>query len=489
MAVGFTPKHIEDLPLANLTQKQFIVLANDTAKKLKWNVGYLSENGLIAYTDNGMFSWNAEVKIKIENGVANIQSASTGSEMFDWGKNKKNVAKFITTFEEVKTTLTMEEVDAKYEELNEQIVPQEEDILKLPPATTSEQITDFLSIIKPTQGYFITPILLNINILIFILMAITGVNIMQPDNESLLDWGANFRPMTLEGEWWRLITNCFLHIGIIHLLLNMYALLNIGVLLEPLLGKTRFISAYLLSGITASIVSLWWHDLTISAGASGAIFGMYGVFLALLTTDLIEKAARKALLTSIAVFVVFNLINGIKGGIDNAAHIGGLLSGIAIGYALLPSLKRPENKKLSFGTIGLLSILILISSFIIYTKLPNDIGKYDAKMQEFSAMEEKALGYYNLPENTPKYQILREIKDKGIYYWKENIKLIESFNDLDLPIEIKNRNQLLNEYCELRIQSYEILYKSIPEDTDNYQTQLEECNKKIEAKLKEIENK
>jgi rhomboid protease GluP len=433
-----------------------------------------------------MFSWNAEIKIKIENGVANIQSASTGSEMMDLGKNKKNVANFIATFDELKPTLTKEELDTKYQELSEQLVSQEEDILKLPPATTTEQIKDFFSIFKPTQGFFITPILLDLNILIFILMVISGVNIMQPDNESLLNWGANFRPMTLEGEWWRLITNCFLHIGIFHLLMNMYALLYIGVLLEPHLGRTRFISAYILTGITASIASLWWHDLTISAGASGAIFGMYGVFLAMLTTNLIEKTARKALLTSIAIFVGYNLIYGLKGGIDNAAHIGGLVGGLVIGYALIPSLKKPEENKLKFGTIGLLSILILVSSFVVYKKLPNDIGTYDAKIKEFVSMESMALEVYNLPQNTPNDKILYGIKDRGIYYWNENIKLIDGFKDLDLPLEIRTRNRLLKEYCELRIKSYELLYKAISEDTEQYKSQIEDYNQKIDAKLKEL---
>ena len=153
MAVGFTPKHIEDFPLNDLTQQQFLVLANETATRIGWKVGYLSDNGLIAYTDNGMFSWNAEIKIKIENGVANIQSASTGSEMMDWGKKQKNVANFITNFDELKPTLKTEELDNKYQELNEQLVSQEEDILKLPPATTTEQIKDFFSIFIPTQGF------------------------------------------------------------------------------------------------------------------------------------------------------------------------------------------------------------------------------------------------------------------------------------------------------------------------------------------------
>ena len=350
MAVGFTPKHIEEVSLDKLTQPQFLALAYEAATEANWKVNYISENGLIAYTDSGIFAWNAEIQIKIENRVATIQSKSLGGEMIDWGKNKKNIVKFIASFEELKSILTKEALDTKYQELRGRLVSQEEDLLMLPPATTTEQVNDFFYIFKPTKDFFITPILLDLNILIFILMAISGVNIMSPDSESLLNWGANFRPMTLDGEWWRLITSSFLHIGIFHLLMNLYALLNIGILLEPHLGRTRFASAYMLTGIAASVTSLWWYELTISAGASGAIFGMYGLFLAMLTTNLIEKTARKELLASIIFFVGYNILNGLsRGGVDNAAHIGGLVSGLIIGYAFIPSLKKPTEDTLKFG--------------------------------------------------------------------------------------------------------------------------------------------
>jgi rhomboid protease GluP len=266
----------------------------------------------------------------------------------------------------------------------------------------------------------------------------------------------------------------------------MYALLYIGLLLEPHLGKTRFAAAYLLTGIIASLTSLWWHSLTVSAGASGAIFGMYGVFLAMLTTNLIEKTARKALLASIAIFVVYNLVYGLKGGIDNAAHIGGLTSGLVIGYAFIPSLKKPEQNGLKFGTVGLLTILIFASSFIIYKKIPNDIGAYDAKMKEFSSLETKALEVYNLPANTPNEKILEEIKNKGLFYWNEDLKIVNSFDKMDLPDEIKKRNGLLKEYVELRIKSYELLYQAVSENTDRYDQQLETYNKQIEAKINKI---
>ena len=488
MAFGFSPKHVQDYQLDNLDKEHFLVFAIETAFKLDWNVSFVSETGFIAYTKFSWSSWSEEVTVKIDNGVANIKSECTGSQLMDWGKNKKNVEALLSKLEEVKVSLTQEEIETKLTDLRQGYAAKDDDILSKPLSTTKEKITDFFSIFKPTEGYFVSPILININLLVFILMLISGVHILLPDNQDLLNWGANFRPMTLDGQWWRLFTACFLHIGILHLLLNMYALLYIGLLLEPYLGKTRFLAAYLISGIAASMTSLWWHDLTISAGASGAIFGMYGVFLALLTTNLLDKSVKKALLTSIAVFVGYNILNGLKpnSGIDNAAHIGGLLSGLIIGYAFVPSLKQFENKTIKLSTIGALTIALLISSFTVYKALPNDIGKYDEKMKEFVSMESMALEVYNLPEGTPNEKILYELKDRGLYYWNENIKLIDSFKELDLPLPIRARNSKLKEYCELRVKSYELIYKAIDEDTDKYQYQIDEYNQKIELIIKEL---
>jgi rhomboid protease GluP len=199
-------------------------------------------------------------------------------------------------------------------------------------------------------------------------MIFSGVNVFHPDSESLIRWGANFRSYTLHGEVWRLMTSCFIHIGVMHLLLNMYVLVFIGLQLEPFLGRTRFLAAYLLTGYVGSFSSLYWHLYGVSAGASGAIFGLFGVFLALLTTNIIEKAARKTLLTSVSVFVVYSLINGMRGGVDNAAHLGGLLSGLIAGYGYYPSLQKPNDRRLKYLTVGLLAALVIIASFIVYIK-------------------------------------------------------------------------------------------------------------------------
>lgn len=490
MAFGLSPKHIQEISLDDLSTEQFLIIALEAAEKLHWNIGFIGESGFIAYTKMSMSSFSEEVKIKINDKTAILKSECTGSQMADWGKNKENISEFITSFNEIKHTFSNEELSQKYEEQKSNFVSKEEDILNQAPSTTKEKLTGVLSIFKPTQGYFITPILINLNIAIFIAMAARGVNVFLPDSESLINWGANFRPATLDGEWWRLVTCCFLHIGIFHLLMNMYALLYIGLLLEPHLGKTRFLTAYLLTGIAASTASLWWHDLTVSAGASGAIFGMYGVFLAMLTTNLIEKSARKALLTSIAIFVGYNLLNGLKGGIDNSAHIGGLISGIVIGYSFVPSLKRKADLKIKYAIITALSAIIIFASTLVYKNIaPYEFAKYDDKIKEFVVFESMAMEMYKMPENTSDEKFLHEIKTRSLYYWNENIKLINEVDLLNLPEPVHERNKKLLEYCEIRVKSCNLIYKAVEEKTDNYRIQIEDLNSQIEAIINKLSEK
>lgn len=486
MAVGFTPNYNEDINITEVTPKESLVLLTEAIKKLNWEISFISLNGIIAFTNQGLFSWNAEIKITLKEDTINVKSTSTGSEMFDFGKNKNSVKRLVQLFHEIKNQLTKEELTEKFKKIEESIVAEEVDIFTLPPSTTSEKISSLFSIFIPVEGYFITPILVNLNILIFIIMAIFGVDFIAPTGENLITWGANFRPLTLEGEYWRLITNCFLHFGVFHLVMNMYALLYIGLLLEPLLGRIRFLAAYLLAGILASVTSLWWHNLTVSAGASGAIFGMYGLFLVLLNTDLIEKNTRKALLTSIAIFVGYNLINGLREGIDNAAHIGGLIAGLIIGIAYTLTLDEEDQLNVKLKVIGSLTVAFTLISVIICNGLTNDIIVYDTKMREFIDMEKMALEIYSQANYLPKEDLLYNIKDRGIYYWNENINLINEVDKLNLPDEIHERNGKIKTYCELRIKSFELLYKSISENTDKYKIEIQNYDRQIQSLMDEL---
>lgn len=497
MAFGFTPKHTEELQVSPLEAQQFLAAAVEAAKAQGLNLIFISETGFIAHTNNGFFKSNFELKLLIKDRTASLTSSSLGSEMFDFGKNKKNVIAFILAVDAIKQQFAAEALQQKFELLQPQLATEEDDLLKLPPTTAREDLVDFFKFFMPREGFFITPILIWLNLAVFVCMAINGANILNPSSEILLQWGANFRPITLNGQWWRLLSNCFLHIGIIHLLFNMFALVYVSIFLEPILGKSRFLMAYLLTGIVASMTSLTWHDLTISAGASGAIFGLYGVLLALLCTNLVAHQARKALLLSMGIFVVYNLVYGLKGNIDNAAHIGGLLSGFVMGFAFVPSLKRAQEPAIKYFSIGFLAMVVLVCSGVTYDQVKSgevqtvllpqaqattdnpsddpdfDQAAYDKLMTDFHSVESLALSIFPIDTTAAgREKSLSDIKDVGIYYWKRGIEILDELDKQDIHPLFAKRNQVLKRYCAENIKTYELMYKAIDEGTHDYDNQI-----------------
>lgn len=481
MAVGFPPKHVKDHHLGGMDKDVFLVLASHSAQSMGWKLLFINESGFIARTPFSLWSWGEKVKVCIDGEVARISSQCIGSQLFDWGKNKDNIENLLTAAADAEHDLGSDTTYLNYNVLRQNFNQIKNALLLQPVDSNKKRFLNFLSIFKPIKGYYILPILININIIVYIAMLFSGVHALLPNTQDLIRWGANFHPLVEMGQWWRVFTSMFLHVGAIHLILNMYALLFIGSIVEPLLGKTRFLASYLLTGVFASLTSLWWNDFSVSAGASGAIFGLYGLTLALLSTRLLTKASDKSLIISIAVFVVYNILFGLKNisGIDNAAHIGGLISGVITGYAMIPSMRDKDNVTLKFGSVGILTIALCLIAWAASTKLNSDIEAYSREMDRFVYMESMALEVFNLPEGTPSETILSELKDRGIYYWQENIKLLDSFDELDLPLAIKERNRKLHSYCELRIKSYKLMYKAIEEDTDIYRFRIQECDNQL----------
>jgi membrane associated rhomboid family serine protease len=486
MAFGFTPKHIEQISLDGLTPQQFLALCVKTAERMQWDIRYKSNAGLVTYTDKGLFRNRFKVTVLIEDGLATLKSESTGSEMYDMGRNKKTILAFADSMKSVKAVVTPAMLDAKYGELAPGLTPPEEDFLINPSLDKSKG--SIWSLFVPRQGFFITPLTIDINIAVFLLMVMSGAGFMAPDNTSLIAWGANYTPLTLGGQWWRLITNTFVHVGIMHLLFNMYAFMYIGMLLEPLLGKLKFAIAYVLTGILASLASLWWHDIVVSAGASGAIFGMYGVFLAMLTTNFIEKSQRRPLLTSIGIFVFYNLAYGAKGNIDNAAHVGGLISGIVIGYLYYFALRKSASVQLSNRILAFVIVICLTASVVFYKKIPNDIAVYEQKMKSFSEHERAALDFFKLPFNATKEDSLTAIRVTGINNWREDIKIVNEVKRLHIPARLRDQADILMNYCNDRVASYELIYKAVDENSGLYNDSINYYNSQLEQILNNLKS-
>lgn len=223
-------------------------------------------------------------------------------------------------------------------------------------AKTAEDNKVFTKIFEPKK-MIVTPILIALCILVFIAMYIWGRG--SEDAVTLLLFGANFRALVQAGEVWRLATSMFLHIGLVHLVVNMYSLLIIGRQLESFLGKWKFLIVYLGSGIIGSLLSVVVHT-SISAGASGAIFGLLGSLLYFGYHYRLYLGT--VLKTQVIPIIILNLLIGFMvPGIDNFCHIGGLVGG----YLLTMALGVPGKTKKSDRINGSI-VLILLVAFLSY---------------------------------------------------------------------------------------------------------------------------
>jgi len=220
----------------------------------------------------------------------------------------------------------------------------------------SNRAEDVFKMKKPV----ITYILIAINIIMFICMYLFGNG--STDGWTLLSFGANYGPLVKVGELWRLLTSTFLHIGIFHLLCNMYSLYVVGPQLESFFGKTRFLFIYLISGVVGNLFSILLTD-GLSAGASGAIFGLFG---ALLYFGYHYRVYLGSVIKSQVIpLIALNLMLGLmSSSVDNWAHIGGLVGGLLASIAVGVKYKSSGFEKINGWIV--LGILLVFLGFMIW---------------------------------------------------------------------------------------------------------------------------
>ena len=222
-----------------------------------------------------------------------------------------------------------------------------------------------MDIIKQIKLYFktdfrVTSTIIYICIAMYILSALPSIlngNIYDADSFTLVRLGANLSTLVKSGEYFRLLTSIFLHGGIIHLFFNMYALYSIGNFIETYFGRSKYFIVFIITGIVGSLTS-YLFTRGFSVGASGAVFGLLGLLLAQKLKRKVYYAELPIDTRSIVTIVVINLILGFTiPNVDNAAHIGGLISGTLLGLFL-----NHENAGVQRP---LLTKILLISTFVL----------------------------------------------------------------------------------------------------------------------------
>jgi rhomboid protease GluP len=226
-----------------------------------------------------------------------------------------------------------------------------------------------------------TVALLAINVAVYAAFSVLGNGFLAADPKALIDWGSNFGPYTSSGQWWRLASAAFLHGSLLHLAVNMLALYDVGRLCERLYGTRRYLVLYVLSGLLGSAVSLWWNPVVNSVGASGAVFGVLGATFVFMLDKKngVPVGVMSAHAASMGVFIAYGLYSGLsKTGIDNAAHLGGLASGMVLGWALAAPFgagARPPAVRAGAG------VAICVAAMFVFALLtPNSRPAWEAEV-------------------------------------------------------------------------------------------------------------
>jgi membrane associated rhomboid family serine protease len=207
-------------------------------------------------------------------------------------------------------------------------------------------------------------------------------------NYTLAQFGANVPGLVKTGEWWRLVSSVFLHVGPLHLLFNMYALYLFGAFVERLAGRWEMFVVFIVAGICGSAASTWLHSPPLSAGASGGIMGLIGAAIVMAVTfPTIPKDVRKVYVFNFIFIAVVQLLYGfVEPNIDNFAHAGGLVGGVMVGLLLRPP-ELEGRRKTAFRVAGL--FLALVGAVSLFNVVRNVEGEgYPMKPFPLATREE-----------------------------------------------------------------------------------------------------
>jgi rhomboid protease GluP len=479
MAFGWKTQYEKRVPSDGFSNWEIFVLAQKACEELGWEYLIVDEKTFTATTPTHWTLSEQIIKVVIEGDETIFESESESLDLYEAGRNKRNIEdQLLPAFKKIKRQLSYDELQSAANALKAETLKQ----ITTGNRVASERITFGL------KNHAATFILIAINLLVFGVMVLRGVDYANPAVQDIVRWGGSLKFNVTGGEWWRLITAVFVHIGLFPLIVNMIGLYFIGLMAEPILGKFKFLIAYLSTGVTGNLVSIIWVEEGVSAGASGAVFGMYGLVLAFSTTNYINKKFPKAWLIGIIAYAAFNIVMGMQNATDNASNIGGFVAGIVVGY-LFYFFHYKRNLARAGGTRISIEILLITGLLVFFYLLKNgkdDTLRFEKEVMKLNQIELKAMTQMQQLQTKTNEEAAKVLRDSALPQWRHFQKEITKTDAYRLGDEFKQKRKLLSEYAQLRVRQTELIYKSINEGTDRYNAEIDEVSEKIDKIIDQL---
>ena len=347
-----------------------------------------------------------------------------------------------------------------------------------------------------TPRVYVVHALIAINVAVFALMVASGVSAANPTIPQLIAWGANFGPSVFGGEWWRLLTCTFVHIGIVHIALNMWALAVSGPLVARMVGNTGFLLLYLIAGLGGSLASLLWNPEIVSAGASGAVFGVFGGLLGILQQQrgVVPPAALARLRNSNLSFLGYNLFFGLtQPNIDMAAHIGGLAVGFLCGRILSRpftpegAAARPVRNVLT----GWLGVVFVVTGALGVSVWHAGTVEAQTELERFETTTSKLLGTYDMAvEKSRRGELthaeVTDVLERDVLpAWRAARDRLVALNNV--PSDLKPHIRAAIDYMRLTQEGWELYVQAVREGDDMKAQRSEEKMRLADKVFKKLD--
>jgi rhomboid protease GluP len=478
MAFGWKTEYEKRMPSDGLSNWEVFSIARKACENLDWDYLVADERTFTATTPINWTLNEEIITIAVEGDTILFKSKSENLELMEAGRNQKNIdEELLPAFKKAREKFSAAELQSIANSIRTETLNQ----LKSGNRIDSGKMTFGL------KDHEVTFLLIAIQLVFYIAMLSRGTSFPDPSIPEILSLGGSMRSYITGGEWWRLVIAIFVPVSFIQLLVNITTLYFIGLMVESILGKVKFLIAFVSAGVLANLASIVMFDEVVIAGSSGAIFGLYGIFLAFATTPYINKKFPKVWLLSIVAYLIFSTWVGVGADVYNAINFSGLVAGICIGYAFY--LFHFRRKIARAGGTRISVEILLVTSLLIFLYVRsdrNDSRRFEKAVMKLNQIEVKAMTQMQKLQYSSDAEAAAILRDSTLPEWRHFQKELVKTDKFKLDEEFTAKRKLLNQYARMRIKQTELIYNSVKDGSDKNRSEIEVISDSIDRVIDQL---